>query len=235
MKLTVRLFAGLKELFGRDNIIVDISENATVMDLRQLLLNVQPEFQMHILQSLVAVNRSYVDMEYVLHPEDEIALIPPVGGGSPSLPVETSLISLEPLNVAMAFQMMESVYHGGTVMFCGTAREWTGGRKTKSLTYDAYPEMALAQMRRIEEDVQAAFPGVATLLWHRVGTLVPMDIAVICAAASAHRDTAFRACRILIERLKREVPIWKKEFYEDGETVWQANEIPTKAIPSQEA
>ena len=225
MRITVRLFANLIELLGKDHLVVELPEHATVGDLRQRLLIEEPSLHSHIDRTLVAVNRSYADSIHPLNPEDEVALIPPVGGGSAADPSEdTCRISRDPLDISAAYHLLESVYHGGTVLFCGTVREWTKGRQTSHLTYDAYTEMAIAQMRQIEADVKAQFPTVATLQWHRVGLLYPTDIAVICAASSPHRDDAFQAARILIERLKKEVAIWKKEQYVDGEAKWQPNE-----------
>lgn len=83
--------------------------------------------------------------------------------------------------------------------------------------------MALSQMEKIQTDVTNLWPGVATVQWHRIGRLDPQEIAVICGAAAPHRDAAFQAARMLIERLKKEVPIWKKEAYVSGQTTWQAN------------
>ncbi len=224
MQVTVKLFAGLAESLGRSEITCDLAEPATVESLKRTLGEMYPEVQGQISRALVGVNRSYVSPQEAIRTEDEIALIPPVGGGSPDSDLPSCLISSEPLDVAKAFEQLESVYCGGTVLFCGTVREWTKGRQTKSLTYEAYKEMAEAQMREIEAEVQAEWPGTLTLQWHRVGHLEPTDIAVICAAAAPHRNAAFEAARRLIERLKKEVPIWKKEFYADGDSTWQPNE-----------
>lgn len=224
MQITVKLFAGLAEALGRQEITCDLQDGATVETLKAHLGQLYPDVSGQISRALVGVNRNYVQSETQLETTDEVALIPPVGGGSPDSTLASCLISEHPLDVSQAFKQLESVYCGGTVLFCGTVREFTKGRQTKSLTYEAYKEMAETQMKLIEAEVQAAWPGTLTLQWHRVGHLEPTDIAVICAAASPHRNAAFEAARTLIERLKKEVPIWKKEFYADGDNTWQPNE-----------
>jgi molybdopterin converting factor subunit 1 len=220
VEIRVKLFAGLAEMLKQRELILNVQAGTSVLQLREQLMKEYPEAKEELQQALVAVNRTYADGAAQLKEGDEVALIPPVSGGD-QLP--SCLITADPLDVGKAYAQLESVYHGGTVLFVGSVREWTRGRQTTHLEYDAYQEMALAQMQRIEADVRAAYPGVQTLQWHRVGTLRPADIAVICAAAAPHRGDAFAAARMLIERLKKEVPIWKKEFYADGESTWQAN------------
>lgn len=222
MEVTVKLFAGLAEAFGAAAVTCELSSTATVADMKQTLRKLYPDSSLQISHALVALNQRYANLDAIIQATDEIALIPPVGGGS--VDHSSCLITEDPLDVTQAFNQLESVHCGGTVLFCGTVREWTRGRQTHSLTYEAYKEMAEAQMRQIEVEVQSEFPGTLTLQWHRIGHLNPTEIAVICAAASPHRDSAFAAARMLIERLKKEVPIWKKEFYADGDSTWQPNE-----------
>lgn len=234
MQITVKLFAGLAETLGRAEITCDLPETASVEQLTHTLAQLYPQLKPQLSRILVGVNRTYAQPDTRLSATDEVALIPPVGGGSPEskelsqkgprTTLPSCLISTEPLDITEAFSQLESVYCGGTVLFCGTVREWTKGRQTKSLTYEAYKDMAEEQMKLIEDDVRAKWPGTLTVQWHRVGHLDPTDIAVICAASSPHRDAAFDAARTLIERLKKEVPIWKKEFYADGDPSWQPNE-----------
>ncbi len=230
LSVTVKLFAGLAETIGHREVALDLPASATVKDLKTVFVRLYPGSAGQIEHCLVAVNRTYKSDNQPVLPAEEIALIPPVGGGSPeadpriSEALPSCLVTEDELNVDAAFKQLESVYCGGTVIFCGTVREFTRGRQTKSLTYEAYIEMAEQKMREIEQEVKNEWPGVETIQWHRIGHLWPTDIAVICAAASPHRDTAFAAARALIERLKQQVPIWKKEFYADGDSDWQPNE-----------
>ncbi len=223
MQYTVRLFAGIAESFGKTQVNVTTSEPLTPASLKDQMIAQFPEAADQIRRALVAVNQQYAGSEVPLQESDEIALIPPVGGGSGDSDWSCRILST-PLNVAEAYEMLVNARNGGTVLFMGTVREWTKSRQTLYLTYEAYEEMALQQMKKIEEDVRREFPEATTLQWHRIGRLDPTDIAVICGAAAPHRDTAFQAARMLIERLKAEVPIWKKEYYADGEETWRENQ-----------
>ncbi|MDQ0188408.1 molybdopterin converting factor subunit 1 [Alicyclobacillus cycloheptanicus] len=222
MNVQIKLFAGLAEQAGKTSVEVELGDRPTVADLRTALQRILPEGTA-LDEVLVAVNRRYANDQTTLNEGDEVALIPPVSGGSPEpeqLPF--CLVTQAPLDIAAAYQQLVDPRCGGTVLFSGTVREWTRGRKSLYLDYEAYHEMAIVQMQQIARDVEAEWPGVRTLQWHRVGRLFPTDIAVICAAASPHREAAFAAAKTLIDRLKKEVPIWKRETYDDGETTWQA-------------
>ena len=104
-------------------------------------------------------------------------------------------------------------------MFLGTVRDTTRGKRVRHLEYEAYAEMAEAKMREIAASLERAHAPVRLALHHRVGDLSIGDMAVVVAAAAPHRDAAFAAARAAIDELKRVVPIWKKEFNEDG-AVW---------------
>ncbi|MCG0239192.1 MAG: molybdenum cofactor biosynthesis protein MoaE [Firmicutes bacterium] len=106
---------------------------------------------------------------------------------------------------------------GAVVTFIGTVREWTRGRQTIYLEYEAYPEMAVAQMERIAREIQEKWPGTRVAITHRVGRLQIGEASVVIAVGAPHRAEAFAACRHAIERLKQIVPIWKKEVWADGE------------------
>ncbi|GMA60661.1 molybdenum cofactor biosynthesis protein MoaE [Alicyclobacillus fastidiosus] len=224
MQLHVRLFANLREIFEAQQITMEAPDGLEVNGVVPLLMARYPEAVPALTNVMVAVNQVLAPPHAVLHPSDEIALLPPVGGGS--VPIEDNQllkISSAPLVVEEAYRHLEDVNHGGTVIFVGTVREWTRDKQTAYLSYEAYESMALSQMQQIQAEVEAQFDGVTTLQWHRVGKLNPLDIAVICGASSPHRNSAFEAARTLIERLKKEVTIWKKEVYTDGDSVWQEN------------
>ena len=105
---------------------------------------------------------------------------------------------------------------GGIDVFIGVVRNHSDGRTVTLLEYEAYPEMAIVQMKKIADGIAQEIPGVRLSAIHRVGSLQVGDRAIICAASAPHRDEAFRACRLLIDRIKADVPVWKREHGPDG-------------------
>lgn len=121
-----------------------------------------------------------------------------------------------PLSLTEAFGAIRANEVGGVAMFVGTVRNHNEGRAVTLLEYQAYEAMAVKQMERIGSRIQEETPGVRLCALHRVGSLEVGDTAVICVAGAPHRDEAFSACRRLIDRIKDEVPIWKREHGPDG-------------------
>lgn len=224
MQLTIQLFANLRDLFSSNTLVLDAPDGLTASELLEEIVRQYPKATGHVENVFVARNQTMARPTEVLLQNDEIALIPPVGGGETDEVSSPCLwISDQPLDVQSAYQLLEDANCGGTVFFIGTVREWTGDKQTRYLEYEAYLSMAYRQMEQIAAEVEAEFPLTKTLQWHRVGHLQPTDIAVICGAASPHRKNAFLAANMLIERLKKEVAIWKKEVFADGTTTWQPN------------
>lgn len=121
-----------------------------------------------------------------------------------------------PLDPNEAIRAVSGPNIGGIATFVGTVRDQNQGQRVTLLEYEAYQGMAEKQMRRVAEQIQQEIPGVTLAALHRVGRLQVGDIAVVCAAASAHRGEALAACQLLIDRIKGEVPIWKREHGPDG-------------------
>ena len=120
-------------------------------------------------------------------------------------------------------QLLDSVGQpsaGGVVLFLGLTREMTGGRRTKTLHYDAYRPMAVAEMQKLCDEASRRWPLEACHIVHRLGEVPLGEASVAVTAASAHRDDAFAAARWLIDTLKLQVPIWKQEHWADGTTEW---------------
>ena len=126
-------------------------------------------------------------------------------------------ISDETLAIQPCIDWVLSPQSGGIDVFIGTVRDTTKGKKVVRLEFETYESMALNEMRKIAEYVLAKWPVHKILIHHRTGILVPGDIPVVIVVAAAHRDAAFDACRYAIDTLKKTVPIWKKEVFEDGE------------------
>lgn len=125
-------------------------------------------------------------------------------------------LTAEPIDIAGIQDSVRDLSRGGVVTFIGEVRSITESRITERLFYEAHAAMAEAQMRKIATEEASRFDAAVAIV-HRIGELRPGDTAVVCVAACAHRSAAFDCCRNLIERVKRDVPIWKKEFGPEGE------------------
>ncbi len=126
-----------------------------------------------------------------------------------------------PLSVEKCTAFVQDPAAGGTVVFVGTVREWTKGKRVLRLEFEAYKPMAIREMTKIVETVKERWEALKICVHHRVGVLEIGEEAVIIAVATPHRKAAFEACEYVIDTLKQTVPIWKKEVFEDGE-VWVA-------------
>lgn len=131
---------------------------------------------------------------------------------------EAALIDVraEPLDVAEALAAVQHPSCGGAVLFVGMVRDYSEGQAVTGLTYEAYAGMARAEMGRIAAEIADASPGVRLAAVHRVGNLQVGDLAIVCAACAPHRQQAFEACRLLIDRIKETVPVWKREHAAQG-------------------
>lgn len=136
-----------------------------------------------------------------------------------SAPPPTLRLSDGPLSLDEVVRAVSGEDAGAVVTFTGAVRNQTRGRRVLKLEYEAYEAMAVRVLEQIASDVAARWPGSRLGIVHRTGALLPGELAVVIAAASPHRAAAFEACRHAIEALKQDVPIWKKEHFEDGE-VW---------------
>ena len=209
--LTVLYFAAAREAAGAAREALDATP-ATVADLRRALLERHPALARVLPQCRIAVNQEMARDGDALPPGAEVAVIPPVSGGAPACRVVE-----RPLALAEVVEAVRSPARGGLVTFQGDVRAETKGRKVTHLEYEAYVPMAERSLSRIASEIEREH-GATVAILHRVGRLAPGEAAVVIACAAPHRTPAFRACEAVIERLKREVPIWKREVFEDGST-----------------
>jgi molybdopterin synthase catalytic subunit/molybdopterin converting factor small subunit len=219
MRVTVLLFGVLKELLSSESQTLDLPAGSTVdaiLEHYRELLPQQPKLWSTL---AIAVNQSYAVKGCLLRDGDEVALLPPVSGGSGSL---VSLVE-EPIDAAFLTSQVKQGEDGAVVVFDGIVRNNTRGRRTLFLVYEAYEEMALRQMRALAEEAVAVHGVRQVAMVHRLGRLEVGQTSVLIAVSSAHRAQAFEACRWLIDTLKKTVPIWKKEHFEDG-AVWADGE-----------
>ena len=225
MQVRVLFFGGLKDLAGKSSDLLELPEGALVRDVLAHYLSKVPRMKESMASLAVAVNREYAGAETGLKSGDEVALLPPVSGGS-----GRALIVRDPIDTQGVLQRIKLGEDGAAVVFEGVVRNQTRGRRTLYLDYEAYEEMALRQMEGLAEQALKQFQVRDIAVVHRLGRLEIGETSVLIVVASAHRAAAFEACRWLIDTLKRTVPIWKKEYFEDG-AVWADGEAFPEEIP----
>jgi MoaE-MoaD fusion protein len=223
MRVRVVSFGILKEWLGPAR-ECELPQQSTVADLLdQLKLSQQTQRLVPDLRGIaVGVNAEYASASQVLQEGDEVALLPPVSGGSPDEPAHVSLTheSIDTNRLVAAAKRPED---GAVVVFDGIVRNHSHGRRTLHLEYEVYEEMALRQMRELAGQARNRFAIRHVTLVHRLGRLEVGETSVLIVVASAHRAAAYEASRWLIDTLKQTVPIWKKEFFADG-AVWAPGE-----------
>ncbi len=138
------------------------------------------------------------------------------------------LLQHEPLDVGAAFAFLQTPRAGGIDLFVGTTRQWTGDKETTRLEYDCYEAMALKEMERLAGEACERWPVERVFIAHRLGVVPPAEASVVVGVATPHRADAFEACRFLIDTLKQQIPIWKREVYADGETEWVEGPAPPR-------
>ena len=204
MRVTVRLFAGLRERAGFGERALELADGARLSDVWPALeLGEEPA------GLLFAVNRAYAPTGQALADGDEVALIPPVSGGAFRL-------SADPLDVAAVVAEVADERAGAIATFLGTTRIESRGRTVQHLDYEAYEGMAEQVMADIAEELRGRYDLRGLAIHHRVGRVGVGETSVAIAVSAAHRHDALAACREAIDALKQLVPLWKKEVYEGG-------------------
>lgn len=208
----VRLFATLRHRAGAETIDLDLPHGATVQDaMRELDRSGPIAGVLSAMSVQMAVNREYATASTGLSAEDEIALIPPVSGGQDGAHVA---ISDRPLSIQPLIDAVRSDAAGAIVVFEGVTRE------VPRLHYEAYREMAEPLIARIVQECVDAHSLTAAAVEHRVGEVPLGEPSVIVAVSAGHREEAFAGAREIIDRVKAQAPIWKREISEDGSGRW---------------
>jgi molybdopterin synthase catalytic subunit len=229
------LFFGAARDAAADETTLSLDLSATAREAFERLLDAYPDLRRFGSSLLVAVNQEYArDLDVMLKDGDEMAVFPPVSGGvdeqaAPSANDAQDFFELTTgaIDVGSVARRVVPARCGATVTLDGYAREWTRGRRTLHLVYEAYAPMALAEMRRLGEEAHRRFHIAHIGIVHRTGRTDIGETSVVIAVSAPHRRAAFEACEWAIRELKRTVPIWKKEFFEDGE-VWVEGEFAPK-------
>jgi molybdopterin synthase catalytic subunit len=211
MTIRVRVFASVREILGRAEVVLEVPEGATAGSVLDRLLADSPKLRALAPILRLAVNQEYAERSRVLAAGDEVALLPPVSGGA-----DLYEVTVERLDLARLVEAVTRNTSGAVASFLGVVREFARGRQVHYLEYDAYPEMATASMRQIGEEIRARWPIDGVGIVHRTGRLAVGEASVAIAIASPHRHEALQACAYAIERLKEIVPIWKREVWTDG-------------------
>ncbi len=239
MQVRVLYLGMLKEIAGCEREEVQIDEDAPLADLFARLQQRIPKLGEFRNAIALAVNYEYADGARRLQNNDEVALIPPVSGGSGyeasaeiQLPLssEHARIVSAPIDSAQIAATLKQPEDGAVATFDGIVRNNSRGRRTLYLDYTSYEPMALQQMEQLARDALSRFAIRDVRVVHRLGRLEVGETSVYIAVTSAHRAAAFEACRWLIDSLKKTVPIWKKEHFEDG-AVWADGEAFPPEIP----
>ena len=234
MQIRVLFFGVLKDIAGKGSDSVDLPQPATLNDLLGRLQQQIPRLNEHLPSIAMSINQEYARPDSILRHGDEVALLPPVSGGADSaagtLAHSHASIVTDKINTQALVERIKHPEDGATVVFEGIVRNHSRGRRTLFLDYDAYPEMAVKQMEALANEALSKFSVRDVAIVHRIGRLQIGETSVAIVVAAAHRGAAFDACRWLIDTLKRTVPIWKKEYFEDG-AVWADGEPFPAEIP----
>ena len=241
MRIRVLLFGQLKDIVGQQEQCLDLQPGADLASVVTHYAKKFPRFKPFASALACSINQEYAPASAMLREGDEVGLLPPVSGGKAPAAPPPSGLSLESEHCAIvrdkiaAQEIVDSIKQpqdGATTAFEGIVRNNTRGRRTLYLDYEAYESMALSEMEKLAQTALEKFQVRDVRLVHRLGRLEIGETSVLIAVASGHRGPAFEACRWLIDTLKKTVPIWKKEHFEDG-AVWADGEPFPEEIRKQ--
>ena len=225
MQIRVLFFGVLKDLVGRSSETLELPEGARLQTVLSHYARQAPRFEAMLPSLALSVNQEYSGPDQALRGGDEVGLLPPVSGGAEGQTADSSVVRIvrEPISTQAELGRLKLPQDGAAVIFEGVVRNNTRGRRTLYLDYEAYEAMALKQMEALAGRARSRFAVREVALVHRLGRLEIGETSVLIVVASAHRGPAFEACQWIIDTLKKAVPIWKKEYFEDG-AVWADGE-----------
>jgi len=212
MRVTVKLFASLRDAVGKRELPLELPAGATAAAAWEKLVAEHPRLQPMIKSLQVAVNQQFAGLDSALKDGDEVAFLPPVSGGQDSYLVTTEPLRLDPMVGSVLTDQC-----GAVATFLGVVRRPSRGRQVEYLEYQSYAPMAEKVMADIGQEIRERWPVVGIALHHRTGRLEIGQASVAVVISAGHRHTALEACRYAIERLKEIVPVWKKEVWDGGE------------------
>ena len=225
--VTLRCFAAVRDILDTDTVTVEIEAGTTARGMLEKLGQQYPALLR--VPVAFAVNRDYARADSVLSDGDEVAFIPPISGGSGAQDLYRFDLTEGELDPRALEQECRTDRDGAVVTFAGTTRDHNDGAQVISLSYEAYTEMAQRVMCVLFEEAVKRFPITRARVAHRLGDVPVGEASVIVVVASPHRAPAFEACRFLMDRLKDEVPIWKREKLGDGAGERWIGDLPKPA------
>ncbi|MCA9858952.1 MAG: molybdopterin converting factor subunit 1 [Thermomicrobiales bacterium] len=225
MRVEMRYFAFVREQLGMSKETIELRDGSTVDQALELVLTRAPRLANARPALMMMVNQAYQPGTHVLTDGDEVAIIPPVSGGSEP---KRFVVTEQVLDPRDAEALVSDEGSGALITFSGTVRDNARGKTVTALDYEAYPPAAEKMLEQIGDEIFDQW-GIRTVaIFHRYGLLQIGEISVVIAVSAPHREAAFEACRWAIERIKVIVPIWKRELYEDG-AVWIGSEAEYQA------
>lgn len=234
IRVRLLFFGAAREaVAGLDEVEFNLKSPATAATAFEEVCASYPELRRRFGRSLLfAVNQEYAAPDREVRAGDELAIFPPVSGGAETEDAADASnhdffeLTTEPIDVGRIARRVVLPQCGATVTLDGYVRQFTRGRQTLHLVYEAYAPMALNEMRRLGREAHERFEIAHISIVHRTGRLEIGETSVVISISAPHRRAAFEACEWAIRELKRTVPIWKKEVYADGE-VWVEGEGAT--------
>src|SRR4051812_24543836 len=228
MHIRVLFFGQLKDVCGRAEDGLELPVGSSVRSVFDHYATMFPRLAAMAKSVVLARNHEFASPGELLGDGDEVALLPPVSGGASPLEIADQagnfyVITRSPIDVRAAEDRILQGMDGAVVTFQGVVRNNTSGRATLRLDYECYEQMAVRQMAAIGSEIAGQFAISRIAMIHRLGTMEIGEASVAIFAAAPHRKPAFDAALEGINRLKRQVPIWKKEYFADGE-VWVEGE-----------
>ena len=233
MRVRVLFFGMLKDLVGRASEDADFPPGADLRAVFESYAARHGRLRELAPSIVMARNQEFAQLSTTLAEGDEVAFLPPVSGGNAvSAEIERGghyfALTGHSIDIRAIVARLQTGAEGAVVTFEGTVRNHTGGRRTRCLDYECYPSMALKTMAQIGLEVAAKYEVCRIAMVHRLGRLLIGETSVAVIVTAAHRGPAFEATREAIDRLKKSVPIWKKEHFVDGE-VWVEGEWDSNA------
>ena len=217
MKVSLVLFAALRDAVGERTLCLELADGATVNDLKEQLAVRYPRVEPMMKTVVCAIDDEYVKSEARLREGAEVALIPPVSGGAVETTPGLFRLTREVMDPQQLAELVRRDEAGAIALFYGIVRNHSEGRDVERLEYEAHESMAVRKLREVADETKRRFPEISEIgAWHRIGVLEIGEASLLVAVSSPHRAQAFEACHWAVDRIKDVVPVFKKEHWAGG-------------------